>query len=371
MDPISQAALGAAVGHAFFHRQLGMKAAGIGALAGMFPDIDTFYGTMEGPFARLVSHRGTTHSLFFGPVVGTVVGWLWWRRRSGRMEPAKAASPGPWVWIGLFVLALVSHPLLDLFTHYGTQLLSPISRTRFGLPAVPVLDPAYTVILGMGILLGALWRRSPRAGWFTALALVLSTAYLFSGLRVNGLAEAEARRQLVADGVPSPEVYAFPTMLQIFYRRIVAFTPSEVRVGYISMWRPCPIYWATAPRRNDERVTALKRTEEGRIFSWFARGRLGNRIVETDGRQIVELSDLRYGFDWDAESGMWGIRVALDNDGQVLGPPERFRNRPKVSRENIAWLWDRAFPASCEDTADTGVLGGQSPAGTVPGRLSP
>ena len=110
-------------------------------------------------------------------------------------------------------------------------------------------------------------------------------------------------------------------------------------------------------------MTALKRTEEGRIFSWFARGILGNRIIDTEGQLIVEVSDLRYGFDWDAESGMWGIRASFDEDGRLLGRPEHFRNRPRVSRENVAQLWARAFPASCEEDYNVGdsPLRGQSP----------
>jgi inner membrane protein len=347
MDPVSQAALGAAVGHAFFHRQLGMKAAGLGALAGLFPDIDSFYGSMEGPFARLVSHRGITHSLFFGPVVGSLFGWLYWRRLSYPAEPSRTDLPGPGVWIGLFVLALLSHPLLDLCTHYGTQLLAPLARTRFALPAVPVVAPVYTLTLGIGIALAAWLGRHPRAGWCTGIALVLSTAYLVTGLRINALAEAQARQQLEDAGIQPTEVYAFPTMLQLSYRRLVAFTPDKVHVGYISMWHPCPIHWSTAPRPDGGLVAALKQTSEGQTFSWFAAGILGGRVARNGGESVVELSDLRYGFDHDARSGLWGIRGRFNARGELIAPPERFRNRPAISGENIGQLWARAFPEVC------------------------
>ena len=349
MDPVSQAALGAAIGHVCFHRQLGMKAAGLGAIAGMCPDIDVLWGTLEGPFSRLVSHRGITHSLFFGPVIGSLWGWwYWWRRRTAG---ADHLQQGPWFWSALFALALLSHPLLDTCTHYGTQLLAPISRQRFALPAVPILEPVYTVTLGLGLLAAAIVTRRPqiahRAGWFSGVALLLSTAYLFTGLYLNGRAEADARRQLAAVGVDAVEVHAFPTMLQLPYRRLVAFTEDDVRVGFVSTWRSCPIEWAIAPRIRNELVDQLKATREGEIFAWFAAGLLST-VVEPDGELLaLELSDLRYGFNLDARRGLWGIRGYFDADGKLLGGPEYVRNRPPVTRSNIAALFRVAFPRAC------------------------
>lgn len=357
MDPISQAALGAAVGHVLFHRRLGMRAAGLGAVAGVCPDVDAFWGSMQGPFAQLVSHRGITHSLFFGPVVGTLFGWWYWYRRRGASRGDAANLPGPWVWSGLFVMALVSHPLLDYFTQFGTQLLAPFSRHRFALPAVPVVAPLYTATLGLGLALAALASSKrlgsasrQRAASFTGAALVLSTAYLFTGLYLNGRAEDEAARQLAAAGIDNAEVHAFPTMLQLTYRRIVAISEDEVRVGYVSMWRPCPITWARSPRQWDPRFDTLASTREGEIFSWFSAGLLGTSTGDTrDGLTPVELSDLRYGFTLDARIGLWSIRGLFNGDGQLVGKPEYVRYRPAVSGENINRLWALAYPKNCKN----------------------
>ena len=48
MDPLTQAALGATVGHAGFYRRLGMASVTIGAFAGAFPDIDTLASSFAG-----------------------------------------------------------------------------------------------------------------------------------------------------------------------------------------------------------------------------------------------------------------------------------------------------------------------------------
>ncbi len=344
--------------HVAFHRQLGMKAAALGAVAGMFPDVDAFFGANQGPFAQLESHRGITHSLFFGPVVGSVFGWLYWRRLSQPAEPRNAGLPGPGLWMLLFSLALLSHPLLDLFTHYGTQLLAPFSRTRFAIPAVPILDPVYTLTLIGGLVLAAaIGRRERRgepwrwsAGWATGITLLLSTAYLFLGLWVNTLAEAEVRRQLDAEGILAAEVYAYPTILQLPYRRVVALDKDQgqVRVGFVSVWRPCRIDWDVAALPADELHARLADTSEGRIFTWFAGQKLTGRLTRFDGGSMVELSDLRYGFVADASQGMWGIRGRFADDGSLLGEPEYFRNVPSIGAGNIGALMTSAFPSDCE-----------------------
>ena len=83
MDPVSQAALGAVVAHAATHRTLGARALAFGALAGVLPDLDVLLTLYGDAFDQMRLHRGITHSLFFGPVVGPVLGLLVWRWERG------------------------------------------------------------------------------------------------------------------------------------------------------------------------------------------------------------------------------------------------------------------------------------------------
>jgi inner membrane protein len=320
----------------------------------MVPDLDIVFTLVEGPFGRLVSHRGITHSVFFGPVAGTTLGWLFWRRGRRRGSDERG---GPLAWMGLGLLAMLSHALLDSFTSYGTQLLMPFSRMRFAWHAIPIVEPVYSFILAAGIASAVLFRNRERASWFTGVALVLSTAYLLLGLRLNGLAEAEVRRQLAVEGVENAEVYAFPTMLQLPHRRVVALTPSEVRAGFISMWRPCSVHWGVAPRIENAYARTLAATREGRIFEWFSGGLLIPRIHIENRLTVVDLVDLRYGFDAaDPLRGMWGFRGYFDATGSLIGAPERFNDRPDVNRQAIAQLFSDAFPNDCPVNLYTGLM---------------
>ena len=145
MEPLSQALLGASVGYGVAGRTLGRRALGWGALLGMLPDLDVLLGGVDEGFGEMLYHRGSTHALWFGPLIGPVLGALLWRA-FGRGTPRRA-------WQKLAVLALVTHPLLDVFTPYGTQLFAPFWRARIAFDGIGIVDPFYTAPLLIGVLL--------------------------------------------------------------------------------------------------------------------------------------------------------------------------------------------------------------------------
>jgi inner membrane protein len=228
------------------------------------------------------------------------------------------------------VAGLFTHPLLDAFTSYGTQLFAPFSDRRFAWDGVAIVDPAYSLVLAVGIAFG-LWRglasRASRVA--AAAALLLSTAYLGYGYALNERLEERVRRDLVQEAAPGAaeaDVRAFPTLLQVSFRRVVARVGDEVRVGFLNARTPGrPGEWEAFRPPRDPRVDAALATREGRILEWFADGLVVGRVVE-DGA-AVELDDLRYGFPGRPEQGLWGIRVPLGRDGRPSGPASRF-NRP-------------------------------------------
>jgi len=154
MDTSTQAVLGAAVGQALFGHRLGRRAAVWGAVGGLIPDLDMLAVLATGAWGEFVLHRGPSHSLLFAPVFGPLLGLAVWRFHSRRRavdpgaadrdghatrHPGDPERRGTWMW--LFTAALFTHPLLDVFTSYGTQLLAPFSRQRFACDAVGIIDP--------------------------------------------------------------------------------------------------------------------------------------------------------------------------------------------------------------------------------------
>ena len=121
MESVTQDALGAAIGGAVLGRRLGRKAILIGAVLGTLPDLDVIidYGDAV---ANVTEHRGFSHSLFVLTGLATLLALL-----SARFAPIKAISLPRW-WC-FYTLILVTHPLLDALTTYGTQLLWPLDVT--------------------------------------------------------------------------------------------------------------------------------------------------------------------------------------------------------------------------------------------------
>jgi inner membrane protein len=330
MDPLTQGLLGASFGQALYGRALGRKALVWGALVGMSPDLDVVMNPMS-PMAEWLWHRGPTHALWFGPVAGPAVGWILWKWKGGRLRD----------WVGLAIISLLTHPLLDVFTTYGTQLLSPFSRRRFAFDAVAIIDPAYSLMLALGLMYG-LWRgvSGTPARRAATVALVASSAYIGLGLVVNDRVEEIARRQLAAEGVGQARVAAYPTLFQLPFRRIVAHSADNVRVGWLSLLAPRAIAWEQFEAASGPAVEAARLTEEGRILEWFAMGEATPRVEAMENGAVVEMDDLRFGFPGRPRDGLWGVRVRLDTQGRPTGPGERFdRALPAPASELIGRIW--------------------------------
>ena len=71
--------------------------------------------------------------------------------------------------------------------------------------------------------------------------------------------------------------------------------------------------------------------------------------ADRDGSR-VRLVDLRYGFEPDPLSGLWGIDTRFDDAGRIVSGPERYNSRPDVNGEAISRLFADAFPATCAAT---------------------
>ncbi|MGE0622465.1 MAG: metal-dependent hydrolase [Pseudomonadales bacterium] len=348
MDPFSQAALGAVVGQVVGHRTLGYRAAAYGALAGALPDIDVLF-SLNGDFVdQLVTHRGITHSLFFAPVVGPLLGWLVWKwtARAGPDTGARERN----CWMLVITLALLSHPLLDLLTPYGTQLMLPFSDARFAINAMPIIDPVYTLLLGAGLLVAWLprLRRRLRASTVAAVTLAISTGYLGYGWLQNVRAEAAAAAQLSAAGIGWERLSAFPTILQVHLRRIVVRSADADRVGFYSTWSPCEITWYPAPRTAGEVYAPFLRTRAGRVFDWFAMGWAHYAVVAGSAGTFLQASDLRYGFDDDPLDSVFTVSVAIDPSGVPLGPALAGRSTPPDAERALARLVTETYAPACQ-----------------------
>jgi inner membrane protein len=279
MDSVSQIALGAAVGVAVMGRRTALwKAAAWGAVAGTLPDLDVLIDHGD-PVRDMVLHRAETHALF------------WLTLFSLPLAAVVARLHGEWAlrkrwWLALW-LALVTHPLLDAMTVYGTQLALPFSDRPFGVGSVFIIDPLYTLplLLGTGLALAG---RGLRAN---TLGLAVSTAYLAWGVAAQLHVSRVAEAALAAQGIAAERVLVTPTPFNTLLWRVVAIEGDAFHEGFYSVLDHTP---AVAFDRFD-RGLALGRTlaeaDSVRRVSAFSRGffKFGS-----DGERVL-LTDLRMG----------------------------------------------------------------------------
>ena len=155
MDSLSQIALGSAVAIGIMGRRTAVwKAAAWGAMAGTLPDLDVLIDHGD-DLSNMVLHRAESHALFWLTLFSPLLAWA-----ASRLH-REAPLFGRW-WLALW-LVLITHPLLDAMTIYGTQLLLPFTNHPFAVGSVFIIDPAYTLPLVVGVV-AALRLRDPQRG---------------------------------------------------------------------------------------------------------------------------------------------------------------------------------------------------------------
>lgn len=344
MDSLSQIVLGGALAAAVApaeHRRAALLA---GAALGTLPDLDSFLMLPLGldPVGMMTWHRGPSHSLFVLLPLAALI-WAGFRALGGRV----AASPGR--WFAAIALALATHPLLDAFTVYGTQLFWPLPVSPAMWSSLFIIDPLYTLPLLLACALAWRWREREAARRALVVGLALSTAYIGWSLAAKALVEREAGRSLAAMGLQDAPRFSVPMPFNTLLWRVVVMTPDGFLEGERSLVAD------TGPMRfraYSSDAGALARVADYpavQRLRWFNHGFMKAEVRE---RQLV-LSDLRMG----AEPDYTFRFVVAEREG--LGWRE-------IAPTQVAWPWEagrrlsqmwhriwEAPPASAEDGAAT------------------
>jgi inner membrane protein len=339
MDTITQAALGACIAQAGFSDKLGRKAIVVGTVCGLLPDFDALLSIGSSDFEYLLTHRGWTHSLLVLPFIAFVVAWLsmkWGERKSSSViEQSKTPENSYWLWYQLCFLALITHPLLDLFTTYGTQIFAPFSNTRYTLDGVAIVDPIYTVPLLIAVFVGIFRKKSKNNKTWAISALVFSSLYLSVGLFHSIEARKEATQQLALTSFEAVDVRSSATMFNTLLWRVVAKDANDrYAVGFFSSVTKKPIHFDIYDSVNSKLVDQALASDEGQILRWFSTDLLRATVKETEeGNTQILLTDMRFGmasnpiasffsgaFEFDTEHNLKKVYTPTSNlDGVTPG----------------------------------------------------
>ena len=280
---MTQAALGACVTAACVPRGHRRKALVAGAMLGTLPDLDVFidFGDVVRNFTY---HRGFSHSLFVLPGVALLI-WLALRRWWATVR----AAPGH--WLAAITLALVTHPLLDAHTAYGTQLFWPLAVTPTSWATIFIIDPLYTLPLLAGVIAVGGWALRPGSGTVLVAGLVLSTAYLGWTWAGKTIVERHARQSLAAAGLDYTAMFSTPAPLNSLLWRIVVLTDEGYAEGFDSLLiDEGDINFSRYPS-DTQAMAAAGGVWAVQRLRWFADDFVRADVV--DGRLVI--TDLRMG----------------------------------------------------------------------------
>lgn len=340
MDSLSQIVLGGAIAAAIApaaHRRAALLA---GAALGTLPDLDSLPILLltDDPVALMTMHRSFSHSLFVLPWVGGLIWWLC-KQRNGRV----AQAPARWFWA--IQLALITHPLLDAFTVYGTQLWWPLQPHPTMWSSVFIIDPLYTIWLLIACVLAWWWRDRTAARRALLAGLVLSSAYLGWSLLAKAQVDRVAERSLAAMGLDDAPYFSVPMPFNTLLWRVVAMTPSGyVEAEYSIASDRGPMNFRGYPS-NVQALAEARGIPAVQRLQWFNRGFMRARVRD-DG--VLVLSDLRMGLEPDYN---FSFEVARRQGGRWQPmPPVQQPWRAPISgwsglRTLLAAMWHRIWHA--------------------------
>lgn len=301
------------------------KAALWGGVAGTLPDLDALIDFGDA-VANMTYHRAQSHGLFYLTLFSPLLAWLVSRIHG------EAALFKRW-WLALW-LALFTHPLLDWFTIYGTQLWQPFSEEPLGLGSMFIIDPLYTLPLLIGVIV-ALSLKSANGLRWNMIGLGLSCAYLVWSAIAQQQVLGVAREALRQQNIVVDRMFATPSPLNTVLWRVVGMQKDGYVEGFYSMLdADKTVRFDTFPHDSAlyEKTKALWAVDR---MAWFTDGFF--RIKERDGK--VTLADLRMGqepnyvFEF-AVAERRGERFAEVRPTMAVGQ----RGDPSAG---LAWIWQR------------------------------
>jgi len=283
MDSLTQIVLGAAVGEAVLGEKIGNKAMLYGAIAGTIPDLDVLARFFVDTVTATEWHRGFSHSIFFAIVFAPIFGWL-----TFKLNKKSEATFKDWSW--LFFLGLFTHPILDAFTTWGTQLFWPF-KTRLAFQNIFVIDPLYTIPFLVFLILALFQKRSsPKRRKYNNIGLIISSTYLIGTLVLKGFAYKQFTNNLTKQNISYNEIDIRPSPFNTILWTANIETDDAFLIGNYSFFDSQPISFSSHSKKHallgklttDKKVQRLIEIAEG----WYT--------ISQEGKNLI-FNDLRFG----------------------------------------------------------------------------
>lgn len=395
MDSLTQMVLGAAVGEAVLGKKIGNRAILWGAVAGTLPDLDVLANGFMSPIDALAFHRGITHSAVVCLLAALGMGWLIPRLYTNSRHKWVAVSA--WVLFGLIISlslffagnislvksiisigilliffyfihkrysspnyhtrltastrdwqrmfwwALITHPILDCFTTYGTQILLPFTDKRVSFDNISVADPLYTIPLLVFLLLAM--NKSAGTGIRSKLnwlGLGISSVYMMLTILNKQYVNSVFTASLESQNIQYERYMTTPTILNNVLWSGIAETDTSFFMGQYSLFDSQKKFVLQEVPKNHTDIQAYLTSDYTlKKLAWFSNGYFTVQAEQPD--QLIWY-DLRFGSFRLSPEGKDEFVFRFDlnkNDNQFIMQKQPTRPRDGDPNAMMNALWTR------------------------------
>ena len=407
MDSLTQIILGAACGEAVAGKKIGNRAMLWGAVGGTLPDLDVFAAFFCDEIASTSFHRGFMHSFLFAVLAPWVLAWLaqwFYSEKIYRRRAYKAPAMVIWLlfytlaatginfipvllgeglrwyilvptlllgarfawrlwrdywqrdltlvdvsyrtWVWLFFWSIFTHPILDCFTSWGTQIWQPFSDLRVQWCTVSVVDPIATLPFMLFLLLASRFKRENKLravwnwiglAWFCGYLMIYTTWH-------KSIVTHIFNRSFQAKNIAYHRLYTNPTIFNniawsglaegdsAYYFGLYGFNDREPMVNTIS----------TIPK-NHQLLDHIPKDDRALHFlRWFSDGYYN--VIPYNG-DTLQVNDLRFGLLGDSLRGknyVFPFLLFKNVKGQWdIMPNNRNKESIAESTRSFGDLWKR------------------------------
>ncbi|SFZ94282.1 inner membrane protein [Flaviramulus basaltis] len=290
MDSLTQIILGAACGEAVLGKKIGNKALLFGAIGGTIPDLDVYVGNIlyGNHIDAMLFHRGFMHSILFSVLGAFILGWLVHKLYNSGSR-LNTTTQKNWIW--LWFISLFTHPILDCFTPYGTQLFTPFSNYRVAFNNIAVVDPIYTLpFLICMVVLMFFNRTSNKRRLWLKLGLSISSIYMLFTLGNKLYIDSLFRKSLNEREIHSIRFSTQPYIFNNILWYGIAETDTSYFVANYSLFdtKKRFLNFKTIPKQRDLKSSEF---DDIKSLAWFSNQYYS--VYKIDENEY-QYNDLRY-----------------------------------------------------------------------------
>jgi len=311
MDSLTQIVLGASVAEATLGKKIGNKAIVLGAIAGTIPDFDIVTRFFVDDLTASVMHRGFSHSLIFPFVAAPILAFILKKIYSSYSHVSFND------WFKMFFLAIITHPILDAQTTWGTQLFWPF-EWRVAIENIFIIDPIYSLPFLTFIILTAFQDRlSKKRKLYNSLGLIISSAYLLITLLFKGIAHYNIAKALEENNIEYKDINTRATYFNsVLWSSQIELEDSYIFTYYSLFDKTRPIFTKKFPKNHDmlKQFIDEKKIQQLIILS------NGNYLMTYEDDELIfwNLKLGLKGFNENASPYIWSYVINKNSNGEIF-----------------------------------------------------